>query len=130
MTEMEMQRSSRSPEALRERLGTWLRAHRPDAEITDLQGTSANGMSSDTLLFDATWTEPGNTTPAAHRLVARLAPDPGDVPVFPSYDLTKQFELIRAVGKQTNVPVPATFWNEPTTAALSTPFFVMGRVDG
>ncbi|MDT4917593.1 MAG: hypothetical protein QOH89_2293 [Pseudonocardiales bacterium] len=125
-----MQRSSRSPEVLRERLSTWLRGHRPDAEITDLQGTSATGMSSDTLLFDATWTEPDQVGPAEHQLVARLAPDPGDVPVFPAYDLTRQFDLIRAVGASTTVPVPPTFWNEPTTDALGTAFFVMGRVDG
>jgi hypothetical protein len=34
-------------------------------------------MSSDTLLFNATWTEPDQDGPAEHRLVARLAPDPG-----------------------------------------------------
>jgi aminoglycoside phosphotransferase (APT) family kinase protein len=130
MTEMptEMQRSSRSPEVLRARLETWLRGHRPDAAITDLQGTSANGMSSDTLLFDAIWTADG--TAVERQLVARLAPDPEDVPVFPAYDLTRQFELIRAVGEQTTVPVPTTFWNEPSAEPLGAPFFVMGRVDG
>jgi aminoglycoside phosphotransferase (APT) family kinase protein len=127
-TPLDMQRSSRSPDVVRARLGEWLRGHPPDAEITDLQGTSANGMSSDTVLFDATWTEDG--TPVEQRLVARLAPDPDDVPVFPTYDLTRQFELIRAVGEQTTVPVPETFWNEPSAEPLGAPFFVMGRVDG
>ena len=130
MTEMptEMQRSSRSPEVLRPRLESWLRGHRPDAAITDLQGTSANGMSSDTLLFDATWTDAG--TRVERQLVARLAPDPDDVPVFPSYDLTRQFKLIRAVREHTTVPVPETLWNEPSAAALGAPFFVMDRVEG
>src|SRR4051794_7138650 len=130
MTEMptEMQRSSRSPEILRTRLEGWLRGQRPDAAITDLQGTSANGMSSDTLLFDATWTE--DETLVERQLVARLAPDSDDVPVFPTYDLTRQFELMRAVGDQTTVPVPETFWNEPSAEPLVAPFFVMGRVDG
>jgi aminoglycoside phosphotransferase (APT) family kinase protein len=130
MTEMptEMQRSSRSPEIVQGRLEEWLRGHRPDATVTDLQGTSANGMSSDTLLFDATWSDGGR--PEDHRLVARLAPDAGDVPVFPAYDLTRQFELIRAVGQHTTVPVPETYWNEPSADALGAPFFVMGRVEG
>jgi aminoglycoside phosphotransferase (APT) family kinase protein len=50
--------------------------------------------------------------------------------VFPSYDLTRQFDLIRAVGEQTTVPVPETFWNEPSPEPLGAPFFMMGRVDG
>jgi aminoglycoside phosphotransferase (APT) family kinase protein len=124
----EMLRSSRTPEALRAGLQDWLRVRHPDAEITDLQGTSANGMSSDTVLFDATWTDDSGRR--AEPLVARLAPDPGDVPVFPSYDLTRQFELIRAVDAQTDVPVPTTFWNEPSRGPLGAPFFVMARVDG
>jgi aminoglycoside phosphotransferase (APT) family kinase protein len=124
----EMQRSSRTPDVLQARLQDWLRTRQPDAAILDLQGTSANGMSSDTLLFDATWTD--DAGPHEERLVARLAPDLGDVPVFPSYDLTRQFELIRAVGEQTSVPVPATFWDEPSADPLGAPFFVMARVDG
>lgn len=120
----DMQRSSRSPEVLRDRLQDWLRTHHPDATITGLAGTAANGMSSDTLIFDAAWDG------TAHRLVARLAPDAADVPVFPAYDLTRQFELIRAVGRQTTVPVPTTFWNEPSAEPLGAPFFVMNRVDG
>jgi aminoglycoside phosphotransferase (APT) family kinase protein len=129
MTEpMEMQRSSRSPEELRARLQEWLRGHHPDAQITDLQSTSANGLSSDTLLFDAAWTDGAGR--AERRLVARVAPDAADVPVFPSYDLTRQFELITDVGAQTDVPVPETFWNEPSADPLGTPFFVMARVDG
>lgn len=124
----EMQRSSRSPEILRARLEEWLRGKHADASIPELQGTAANGMSSDTLLFDATWT--GDGGPQVHRLVARLAPDAGDVPVFPSYELTRQFDIIRAVGEQTTVPVPTMFWNEPSAEPLGTPFFVMERIDG
>jgi aminoglycoside phosphotransferase (APT) family kinase protein len=129
MTEpMEMQRSSRTPEMVRSRLEKWLRQRHPDAAVPELQGTAANGMSSDTLLFDATWA--GADGPEAHRLVMRLAPDGSDVPVFPSYDLTRQYDLIQAVGKQTRVPVPTAFWNEPASEPLGAPFFVMGRVDG
>lgn len=120
----EMRRSSREPEVQRARLQEWLRARHPEAVITDLQGTSANGMSSDTLVIDATWDG------AEQRLVARLAPDLADVPVFPHYDLTRQFDLIRVVDGQTDVPVPTTLWNEPSPEPLGTPFFVMAHVDG
>src|SRR4051812_7245163 len=122
MTEpTEMQRSSRTPDAVRPRLEEWLRGKHPDAAIPTVQGTAANGMSSDTVLFDATWTD--DDGPQVHRLVARLAPAVGDMPVFPTYDLDRQFEIIRAVADQTKVPVPAPYWYEPSPEALGTPFF-------
>lgn len=120
----EMRRSSREPEQLRAGLTDWLRTIHPDARITELQTTSATGMSSDTLLFDAGWD--GRT----ERLVARLAPQPADVPVFPAYDLKRQFDLIGAVAAHTDVPVPRTFWHEPDPAVIGSEFFVMSRVDG
>lgn len=120
----EMRRSSRDPEQLSAALTGWLHGKHAGAEITELQTTSATGMSSDTLLFDARWD--GGT----ERLVARLAPAPEDVPVFGSYDLHKQFRLIRAVGELTSVPVPQTFWHEPDRSIIGTEFFVMSRVDG
>jgi len=120
----EMRRTSRDPAGQRASFAEWLRGKHPDADVTDLQGTSATGMSSDTLLVDAVWAG------SAHRLVVRRAPDADDVPVFPAYDLTRQFRIIRAVAEHTDVPVPTTLWNEPDPAPLGTPFFVMERVDG
>ena len=127
----ELQRSSRDRSELRTRLRAWLATRLPDGaspQITSLEGTSANGMSSETLLFDATWTDRG--APREERLVARLAPDAHDVPVFPRYDLDRQFDTIRLVGELTDVPVPPVWWCEPDPAAIGCPFFVMGRVDG
>jgi aminoglycoside phosphotransferase (APT) family kinase protein len=125
MTELptEIRRTTRDPEQLRERLQAWLRGRHPGAEVGTLQPTSATGMSSDTLLFEARWpsSEP-------MQFAARLAPAPEDVPVFPAYDLTGQYELMRAAGD--HVPVPPTYWDEPDPSYLGTPFFVMGRVDG
>ena len=120
----EMRRSSRDPVVQRERFASWLRGKYADAEVTALEGTSATGMSSDTLLVEATWGGQG------HRLVVRRAPDADDVPVFPTYDLTRQFRIIRAVAEHTDVPVPVTMWNEPDPEPLGTPFFVMSRVEG
>jgi aminoglycoside phosphotransferase (APT) family kinase protein len=124
MTEVptEILRTTRNPARLRDRLEAWFRQTHPDAAISDLQPTSATGMSSETLLFDATWDG------SPHSLVARLAPAPEDEPVFPSYDLTRQFNLMRAAAGY--VPVPPTYVDEPDPAWVGTPFFVMGRVDG
>lgn len=126
-----MQRSSRTPEELGGRLQAWLAARLPagaSPRIENVHGTSATGMSSDTVLFDATWTDDGARRTEA--LVARLAPDPADVPVFPSYDLERQAQVLRLVAEHTSVPVPRVWWSEPDAAPLGTPFFVMQRVDG
>jgi aminoglycoside phosphotransferase (APT) family kinase protein len=127
----EMRRSSRDPEALRRGLERWL-GDRLGAErrprVVDVQATSANGMSSETVLFEARWDD--GARDAEHQLVARLAPGDGDVPVFPSYDLSRQFEVIRLVGDRTSVPVPPVYWNEPDPTPVGAPFFVMGRVEG
>jgi aminoglycoside phosphotransferase (APT) family kinase protein len=85
-------------------------------------------MSSETLLFDVRCGGPG--APRSESFVARLAPDPRDVPVFPRYDLEAQFRLMRLVAERSRVPVPRVRWLEPDPAPLGSPFFVMERVAG
>ncbi|HEY2814821.1 MAG TPA: phosphotransferase family protein [Acidimicrobiales bacterium] len=127
----ELQRSSREPDVLRRQLATWLAARLPSGaspRITDLSATSATGLSSDTILLTAEWDDGAGRQP--HDLVARIAPDMADVPVFPSYDLDLQFRVIGDVGRLSSVPVPALFWAEDDPSHVGAPFFVMGRVDG
>jgi aminoglycoside phosphotransferase (APT) family kinase protein len=50
--------------------------------------------------------------------------------VFPTYDMERQFQVMRLVGEHSSVPVPPVWWLELDARALGTPFFVMGRVDG
>ena len=52
------------------------------------------------------------------------------MPVFPTYDLKRQFEVIRRVGDLTDIPVPRTWWLESDPAHIGSPFFVMERIDG
>ena len=123
--------SSRDRDRTRADLERWLATRLgPDADatITDFVVPEANGMSSETILFDADWTEDGERS--SHRLVMRLAPADDSFPVFPQYDLTKQFETMRLIAQHTSIPVPEVLWDEPDTAALGAPFFVMRRVDG
>jgi aminoglycoside phosphotransferase (APT) family kinase protein len=127
----DIQRSSRDLEQLRVDLETWLVARLPAGahpQVPELQATSTNGMSSETLLFQATWSEDGDRL--AERLVARIAPAPADVPVFPTYDLEAQYRTIRRVGELSTVPVPPVWWYEGDASVIGAPFFVMGRVDG
>ena len=103
----ELQRSSRDREAVRAALEKALAGYLKtgkDHVVGELAGTSATGMSSETLLFDASWVEDG--LKRTESLVARVAPDPQDVPVFPRYDLPGQFATIAAVSELTDVPVP------------------------
>ncbi len=126
-----MHRSSRDPDVMRQRLTAWLTAQLPSSaapSVAPLQATSTNGMSSDTVLFEATWAEADGER--VEPLVARIAPDGADVPVFPTYDLRRQYEVIKRVGELSTVPVPDVWWFEPSADALGAPFFVMGQVDG
>src|SRR5262249_37325759 len=126
-----MQRSSRDPEEQRVAMETWLRntlGAESAPTVHGLQPTSANGMSSDTVLFDASWTE--GSRDRHEELVARIAPDEADVPVFPDYELSKQFQVLRIVSERTAVPVPKVWWYEPESGPMGAPFFVMERMQG
>jgi aminoglycoside phosphotransferase (APT) family kinase protein len=120
-------RSTRDLVATRARLERWLAARLPEARVGELASPSATGMSSETLLFDATWREGGAERSAS--FVGRVAPDPRDVPVFPTYDLESQFRVIQLAGAH-GVPVPNVRWLELDPAPLGAPFFVMDRVAG
>jgi aminoglycoside phosphotransferase (APT) family kinase protein len=126
-----VQRSSRDLEAVRVAIEKALAAHVPEGtnhRVGELAGTSATGMSSETLLFDASWETAQGVT--SQPLVARVAPDEHDVPVFPSYDIAGQFNTIKTVSELTDVPVPPPWWCEPDASVIGSPFFVMGRVEG
>ncbi|MDQ3147408.1 MAG: phosphotransferase family protein [Actinomycetota bacterium] len=123
--------STRDPEDLRARLERWMTARlSPGArpEVSALAAPEGNGMSSETLLFEAAWYEEG--TQRTESLVARVAPDVTAMPVFPVYDLDLQFRVIKLVGELSSVPVPTVRWSEPDPDALGAPFFVMDRVEG
>lgn len=123
--------SQRDPETLRDDLTVWLSTQLPtDAALSvdHAELPSANGMSSETILADAQWTENGQR--AAHRLVIRTAPQPGSSPVFPTYDMRRQFEVMRGLAEQSSAVVPAVRWYCDDTAVLGGEFFVMDRVDG
>ena len=124
-------RSSRDPEELRARMEAWLATRLPagaDPRVPEVTSPSSNGMSSETLLFEAAWTEDGASR--SGQFVARVEPDPADVPVFRKYDLGQQFRLMQLVREKTRVPVPNARWLELEPGPLGARFFVMDRVDG
>ncbi|MDT5146545.1 MAG: hypothetical protein QOC58_1190 [Mycobacterium sp.] len=125
-----LQRSSRDVTTLPAVMAQWLSTVSPGGarpDVTVESGVDSTGMSSETIIMTARWQE---DEPREQKLVARVAPTAEDVPVFPTYRLDHQFEVIRKVAELTDVPVPNVRWLETTGDVLGTPFFVMDYVDG
>jgi aminoglycoside phosphotransferase (APT) family kinase protein len=126
-----MQRSSRDTAAMAGQVAAWLATQLPagaDPEVSLNAGSDSNGMSSETILADVTWTEDGERR--TQGFVVRMAPAADDVPVFASYRLDHQYDAIRLVDELSDVPVPSPRWLEPTGDVLGAPFFFMERIDG
>lgn len=129
--ENRLQRSSRDISTLSDRLAAWLSTVLPagaSPQVSLESGIDANGMSSETLVLAAEWQANGKAR--RERWVARVAPAHEDVPVFPSYRLDHQREVMRRVAELTDIPVPRVRWMEPTGEVLGTPFFLMDHVEG
>lgn len=127
MTEPELTRSTRDHSDLRTRLEQWLNTRVRGATIGELS-VPGNGMSSETVLFDAAWDDGG--APERAELVARLEAPHDAVPAFPSYDLAAQARVMELVARTTDAPVPAVRWFEADPAHLGGEFFVMDREHG
>ena len=127
---LEPQRTSLNKDEIHAQLLSWLRKKVSDqtASISDFGRPSGSGMSSETLLFSATWDT--EESKEERDLVARLAPTPQDIPVFPSYDLSLQVDVMQVVKDQTKIPVPKTLWLEESHEVLGVPFFVMEKIAG
>lgn len=127
MTTERPKTSTRDLAETRSALQTWLARQLPagaEPTVSELQAPPTNGMSSETILFDATWD--GQTV----GLVGRIPPDPANKPVFPTYDIPGQFRTMTLVRELTDVPVPEPLWVETDPSVIGQPFFVMRRVEG
>jgi aminoglycoside phosphotransferase (APT) family kinase protein len=126
-----LQHSSRDVTALPSVMAQWLSTVMPGGvtpDVTIESGVESNGMSSETIIMTGRWSEEGK--PVEQKWVARVAPTAEDVPVFPTYRLDHQFDVIRQVGELTDVPVPGVRWIDAEGTVLGTPFFLMDCVDG
>jgi len=113
--------------ALGEQLADWLGprlgADGP-VEVSDIHAPSGSGMSSVTILLSVAWAD------QRRDLVVRLAPDDSSFPVFPSYDLRSQYDVMAAVGANSDIPVPPLIGFEESSEVLGSPFLVMQQVPG
>ena len=123
----QMTTSDRDLGDLAECLAAWLagRVGAPVA-ITSISRPEAAGLSSSSVLFDAEW-----GVGKAGSFVARMAPEATSFPVFRTYDLPMQYQVIAGVTEAADeVPVPPLCWLETDPQPLGTPFFVMRKVAG
>ena len=130
-SDLKLQRTARDPATVPPLLEAWLTGALPagaEPKVTIHSGIDSNGMSSETLVFDATWTEDGEQKLGQY--VARVAPSPDEFPVFMGYALQDQYDAMRIVGERTSVLVPNVGLFEPTGEVLGTPFFLMDRIEG
>jgi aminoglycoside phosphotransferase (APT) family kinase protein len=105
-------------------LEQWARHTVGDGATVSNVASPANGMSSETVLFDLA--HDGTTESFA----ARLAPMAEVYPVFPEYDLELQAQCMRLVRAHTDVPAPEVRWIEPDEQWVGAPFLVMTRING
>ena len=114
------------PSVLTKRLADWLREQLPDRHDLTVSEPrpAAQGMSTDTRHFTVTWAEDGERR--AERFVLRRPPAE---PLFPDYDLARQFHLMRAL-ENTPLPVPRARWLEPDPGVVGSPFYVMDEIPG
>ncbi|MEU6894375.1 phosphotransferase family protein [Streptomyces sp. NPDC046557] len=125
--------TTRDPEELGRRLTAWLDTRLPGAKVTNTSVPGSNGMSSETLLFDIEHpdVEHPDAPGASDRACAlRLAADPAAYTVFPTYDMGRQYRVMRLVAEHTDLPVPRVRWLEEDPRPLGAPFFVMARAEG
>ena len=126
-----LQHSSRDVSTLPEVMAQWLSTVMPGGtkpQVTVESGVDSNGMSSETIILTGRWEADGEQH--EEKWVARVAPTDEDVPVFSSYRMDHQFDVIRLVGEKTDIPVPRVRWLEPTGSVLGTQFFLMDHVSG
>jgi len=120
--------AKRDLDLTRKQLEDWFRERLPGAAgiaVSGLAGPSDTGFSSETLLFELSYEQGGERR--SEDLVVRL--EPTGFCVFPSYDVGRQFRVMKTLG-ETDVPVPRMRWLEEDGARLGVPFYVMDRVRG
>jgi aminoglycoside phosphotransferase (APT) family kinase protein len=123
--------SRRDPEQTRIDIERWLATKLPagaEPLVDAVHVPERNGMSSETVLVDASWIEDGDR--GEHPLVFRIAPDAAAVPVFQDYDFPSQFKVMAKVRELSDVPVPEVHWLEMDDSHIGAPFFVMSRAYG
>lgn len=97
-----------------------------DLVLGGFETPSHGGMSHDTLLFDARWSDAEGLR---HReWVVQI--EPAGAKIFPRYDLAAQARVMEGLRSKSSIAVPKVLWNVSDPGVLGRPFCVMERVAG
>jgi aminoglycoside phosphotransferase (APT) family kinase protein len=121
--------SERDPPLTQSGIRNWLTSVTEGAsriEISEVTTPSANGGSSETLLFDATWWRGSRRERQGFAL--RVRPTGHTVFLEPRFE--EQYRLLDALGNQTEVPVPRVLYYESDPSYLGGPFIAMEKIEG
>jgi aminoglycoside phosphotransferase (APT) family kinase protein len=113
---------------MQKQIEAWLQKKMPDARdlsVSELQKPGM-GLSSETFLFDVRWKEGGG----ARSLPVVMRSAPHSRGVFPEYDLSLQFRLMKILRERSDVPVAEVLWLEEDPEVIGAPFFLMKKLDG
>jgi len=127
---MAIETGKRDYEKSERNLTEWIRTKLPDARdlrLSNLRQPGASGFSNETLLCNLSYTQ--DEQAFDRRLVIRVSPT-GDFCTFPEYNIPQQFDIMKALADNTDVPVPPCLWKEYDKSILDEVFFVMEHVDG
>jgi len=113
----------------RRRFTPWLadRFGVADLEVSDFAYPSGAGVSNETLLFEARWSDGGSTR--TKELVLRIHPAP-EYQIFLEPEFRAQFDVLDVLHRKGLVQVAEVHWYEDDPAVLGRPFFVMERLQG
>lgn len=120
-----------TPSDRREPLERWFESKLSDARdvrIESIDRSSGAGFVNETLLIDLHWTDGTSEHHAGY--VVRSQPSEFMLLYQADTFFKPQYELMRTLGEETDVPVPQTFWYEEDPAWLGQPFFAMEKVAG
>jgi aminoglycoside phosphotransferase (APT) family kinase protein len=115
--------------ALAETLAAWLAGRMPDARairVSNLSYPLGAGMSHETILFDAVWSEPASER--RQGMVVRIKPTSSTVYLDDLFDA--QYQLMQLMHAHGMVRVARLLWLENDASILGAPFFVMEKVSG
>ena len=115
-----------NPIEIQSKLVPWLQGKMPRVRKLHMLNmrTAERGYSTETYLFDLSWEEDGQ-----HRSEGMVLRRPPELPLFPDYDLRRQFLVMKRLQGST-VPVPRVYWLERDESVIGDSFYVMGEVKG
>jgi aminoglycoside phosphotransferase (APT) family kinase protein len=115
-------------DATKAKLESWFSARKGvPVSIPELNIPESTGMSNVTLLFDIEWG--AGTGTQRESCVGRLQPEIAR-PVFPTYDLSLQYEVMESVGRHSDIPVPELLGLETDKSLLGVQFYIMKHRPG